>query len=439
MKFYAILLYAVAVVARGETNSVAANTNGVLITPEYLSALAEESHTNNAALRAAKARIDAARANEQSIRTWEDPMARFGFMPAERSMRANDGDILVGVEQKLPLFGKPQAMRRMAQEETKVEAANADYQFQQLRRDMALEVFKTALANRVVEIGEQDLFWLAEMEKTAGQRYEVGNATQVDVLRLQNERAKRATELKTDQSMLEQEKATLNRMLNRPLLSSWPALRLPELAKQVVFTERLVDFAIKYEPKLKMLQQEISRAEAAVDSSRRQRHPDISVGGEIRHFSETGDYRQGMLTVSMSLPWGNRKKYDADIQREQQKQKAAQLDAADYEIGLRAEIHHLVIRIDAARRQALLYHDDIIPRTKTALDSTVTSWVAGRSILTDLLDARRMLLDAQLSYARAVSDQYQALSDLVLCCGIGDIGSLEMIGALPEEKSQEKK
>src|SRR5207302_362974 len=98
-----------------------------------------------------------------------------------------DGDLLFGVEQKLPLFGKPQAMRRMAEAETKVESANAEYQFQQLRRDLAIELFKTALANRTVEIGEQDLSWIAEMEKTAGQRYEVGSASQVDVLRLQNE------------------------------------------------------------------------------------------------------------------------------------------------------------------------------------------------------------------------------------------------------------
>ena len=441
MKISAILIFAIATAANlgAQTNSPANGTNAVLITPDFLTALAEEARTNNAALRASKARIDAAKANEQSIRTWDDPMGRFGFMPAERSMRADDGDLLFGVEQKLPLFGKPQAMRRMAEAETKVENASAEMQFQQLRRDMALEIFQTALANRAVEIGGQDLAWLDVMEKTAKQRYEVGNASQIDVLRLQNERAKRANELKTDEAMLAEKHATLNRMLNRPLLAPWPALALPELAKPVTYNDRLLELAMKFEPKLKMLQQEISRAEAAANSTRRQRKPDVAVGAEIRHFSETGDYRQGMLTLSMSLPWGNRKKYDADIRREEQKQKAAELEAADYGIGLRAEIHHLTTRIDSARRQALLFHDEISPRSQTALKSATGNWETGVGTLTDLLDTRRMLLEAQLNHARAIAEQYQALSDLVLCCGIGDLGSLQMIGALPEEKSENKK
>jgi hypothetical protein len=32
-------------------------------------------------------------------------------------------------------------------------------------------------------------------------------------------------------------------------------------------------------------------------------------------------------------------------------------------------------------------------------------------------------------YARAVAEQYQMMSDLVLCCGLGDFEALQMIGA----------
>jgi hypothetical protein len=50
------------------------------------------------------------------------------------------------------------------------------------------------------------------------------------------------------------------------------------------------------------------------------------------------------------------------------------------------------------------------------------------------------LLDAQLMFARAVSEQYQMLSELVLCCGLGDLEALQMIGAqLSEDDSKTKK
>src|SRR5690349_2995793 len=88
------------------SRSVAAEivaTNAVLISPRFIDALAEEARTNHPSLRAADARADAAVWNAAAVRTWEDPMAKFGVMGAERERRADDGDLIYGVEQKLPL------------------------------------------------------------------------------------------------------------------------------------------------------------------------------------------------------------------------------------------------------------------------------------------------------------------------------------------------
>ena len=49
-----------------------------------------------------------------------------------------------------------------------------------------------------------------------------------------------------------------------------------------------------------------------------------------------------------------------------------------------------------------------------------------------------MLLDGRLMYARTVAEQYQMLSELVLCCGLGDMEALQMIGAQPEVSPEEK-
>ena len=46
---------------------------------------------------------------------------------------------------------------------------------------------------------------------------------------------------------------------------------------------------------------------------------------------------------------------------------------------------------------------------------------------------------SRLMYARAVSEQYEMLSDLVLCCGLGDLEALQMIGAQPETPTGEKR
>jgi outer membrane protein TolC len=101
-------------------------------------------------------------------------------------------------------------------------------------------------------------------------------------------------------------------------------------------------------------------------------------------------------------------------------------------LGLREEVHRLTVKINSARREAALYRDQIIPRTESALSSARAGWEDGRGPFRDLLDARRMLLEARLMYVRAAAEQYQMMSELVLCCGLGELGALSVIGAEPD-------
>ena len=90
--------------------------------------------------------------------------------------------------------------------------------------------------------------------------------------------------------------------------------------------------------------------------------------------------------------------------------------------------------IDNARREALLYRDEIIPRSEQALRSAEAAWQASRDAFRDVLDARRMLIEARTMYFKAVSEQYSAISELILCCGIADLEALEMLAKGENEK-----
>ena len=204
------------------------------------------------------------------------------------------------------------------------------------------------------------------------------------------------------------------------------------MAGEVNFSPRLVGFAMQNEPKIRVMQQQVKQAEAMAERTRRDRWPDVSVGFDGRNYSGDGSFRQGMLVLSMNLPWGNSSHYRDDLRREQARVKAAEFDLADYQLSLHGEVHHLTIKINSARREALLYRDQIIPRTESALESARAAWQSGAASFRDVLDARRMLLEGRLMYVRAVTEQYQMMSELVLCCGLGELGALSMIGAEPE-------
>lgn len=399
------------------------------LTPQFINGLAEEVRTNNPALRAAGARTEAAAANVASVRSWDDPMVRVGGMFADPMMREEDGDLLYGVQQKLPLFGRPRAMRRMAEREHAVMAADRDASFQERRRDLAQALFRTAYLQRAADIGGQDLAWLASMVRTTEDRYRVGEMPQTYLLRLQNEHARRGDALLTDERRVVEALAGVNRLLGRPIDSAWPRLRLPAVAGEVTYNERLVELALAQEPRLQTLREAVRVADASVELSRRLRSPEVIAGVEGRNYTGNGDFRQAMVTLSVSLPWLNAGRYNQDVRRETARRQAAELDLTDSEWRVREEVCRLTVGIDAARREALLYRDQIVPRSEQALASARASWMSNRATFLDVMESRRMLIEARLMYARAVAEQYQMLSELVLCCGLGDLEALVMIGA----------
>lgn len=426
MKRVILMNLLLGVLANGQSLALDA-TNGVVVTPEFITQLSEELREKNPALHAARARTNAAAAAVAAVRTWEDPMIMAGGMAAEEMMRADEGDIMYGIEQKLPLFGMPGFAREVARAELGVAMSKDEAEFQVRRAELAIALFRTAVAEETVNIGVDDLRWLDTTVAAMEAKYRSGMATLFEWTQVQNERAKRAAQLQTDRDQLTQQHVALNRLLGRSMLQRWPVLRLPPVAEPVNYSPTLGQFASKFEPRLHTLRQEALAAQAMTALTRRERYPEISVGAESRNYSGNGEWRQAEFVVRMSLPWFNRGKYRSAIRREEAKAKAAEWEASDYEAMLQEEVHELTVKIAAARREALLYRDDILPRSEAAAESARAAWESGRGMFRDVLEARRMLVEARLMFARAVGEQFQMLSDLVLCCGLGDLEALQML------------
>jgi outer membrane protein, heavy metal efflux system len=401
----------------------------VVLATEWINPLFEELRTNHPALKQAAAQVDALASSLEGVRTWEDPTLRLGGMVASETMRTEDGDLIYGIEQKLPLFGRPRLARETAAAALGREHLALDARFQLLRRDLVQALIRAALARRTLEVGEEDLVWLQAMIQTAEERYRTGEGALVDLLRLENERAVRTNELRTDQRMLEHDEFVLNRLLVRPEASPWPVLRLPAPAGSVPYNDELIRLALANEAQLKVMRQEVVELDAMSRLTRRERLPEVGLGFQGRHYTGNGDFRQAEVMLEFSLPWGNRRRYQSDYQRDRSRLRAVEHEVADTELELREELHMLTIEIDAARREALLYRDDVLPRSERALASAADAWSAHRGSFTDVMEARRMLLDARLNLARALTRQYDRLAELVLCCGLGELDALTMVGS----------
>jgi outer membrane protein TolC len=410
-----------------------ADAQSILVSSEYINNLVAEARTNNPSLKAADSRVRAAALNADAVRTWEDPAFVVGgsTFSARGMDPAQFGDLAYGIEQKLPLWGRPKLTRRAAEAEASLRLADANYRLQQLRRDLSKELLSAALAEQVVDIGEQDLAWLEATVNTVEARYRNGQAALADTLEIQNELAERNDRLHTDRHLLAHEQFNLNRLLNRAADSPWPPLRLPPAAPAVSFSAKLLSLALANEPKLKVMSQEIKQAEASAELTRRTRLPDVSLGVEGRQYSGDGGFREGDLMLRFSLPWFNGGKYRKDYDRDREKQKSAEQEREDQVWMVREQLHHLSVEIEASRREALLYGGEITTRSAQVLTSRLSDWETGRGLFRDVLDARRVLLDSELMSARAVAEEHEMLAELLLWSGLENVEALAPLAGEP--------
>lgn len=420
-----------------EAASPAEQTNSIALSPSVLSALFDEARTNNAALRVAEARVATSRLSAETVRSWDDPKFSFGGVLSgpRRGRIEEDGDLVYGVEQKLPLWNRPRLSREIAVAETQTQATEAAFREAQLRRDLTKGLLRLAVVHRTTGFLTNDLAWLDTLIALQEEKFRAGLGAHTDLLQLQNEKSKRADSLRTEESRLRTEQAALNRLLGRELQAPWPRVELPRLASPVAYTPALAAYAATNEPRLKVLRQERSQAEAVTRLTETMRRPDVSLGIQGRQFSGDAGFREGTLTLSLNLPWWNAAKYRADLRRDEAKVRTVEAQMTDYELSMREEILRLTLATDASYREAVLYRDEILQRTQQAMASFLLMWEGNRGLLREALDARRALLEGQLMQDRAIVEQHQMFAELAALCDLPDYFQLarliEQLGSPP--------
>jgi cobalt-zinc-cadmium efflux system outer membrane protein len=436
MKTFGIILFVAAGLMKVQAAEDAAPveaTNAIIISTEYINALVAEAQTNSPSLKAADARVRSATFGAEAVRTWDDPTFIMGgnvFSQQGFSSSVN-GDLIYGLQEKLPLWGMPSLNRQIATASMSRQEAKTAARVQQLRQEITKALISAALMEQVITAEEHDLGWFQTISQSVEAKYQAGQVDGGDTLQIQNAVAEQNDLLQTDRLELDHDRFVLNRLLNRRQETTWPSLRLPSIAPAVPYSDKLIELAVANEPNLKVEEQEIKQAQATAKRTQRARLPDVGFGVQGWQYSGDGGFRQGMFTLSVSLPWFNGDKYRKDYARDRENVESAQQEREDRVLLVREELHRFTIELDAQRRQALLYQNGISLRAGQALADKENFWQTGRGTLREVLDARRDLLDAQLMTARATAAQYQTLADLMLWAGLKSFEALTSLAHEP--------
>lgn len=402
------------------------------LTDSLIAEWAGEAVRHQPALRASKAGLEAAAATEAGVRVWEDPGFSVGTVAGPGMMRREEGNLIYGLEQKLPLWGKPAAARNIARAETERAAAAHDYAIQSARFTIARQALDIASADEIAAVRQEDLLWVRSMARVAEERYRNGNGRQSEVLRMQNEASRRWLQVEADGWNRQQQRIELNRLLGRSLTNALPALKLPGVAPALAWTPALEELALRGDGRLAVLDHELHHAVARARLAEKQQFPDVHLVAEARHYTGDAGFREGLLGIKINLPLFNRQQYRHDRDAAQHRVTGAQAEIEDYRLSLRAELHRLIVECDAARREAVTLRDEVIPRGELGAQSARIGWTEGRESLLEVLEARRTLLEAKLALIQAMARQNSLLAGLALRCGARGTEELMRLALPPD-------
>lgn len=343
-----------------------------------------------------------------------------------------EGDLALGVTQPLPVMGKETSRQAVAEEEARTAEVRTEARWIELRRDLSIRLAEAALAERMAVLNRQDAEWLGWVERDLGAVQSARPVSSAAVLRLNRDRLDAELASTNEWSRLRDFRAALNRLLGRPTESGFGPLELPAPIPEIRFAPGLVGIALNAEPRLRLARRESKEASARVVRTRRTARPDLSLAVDSRQYSGGGGVREATVTLNLTLPWANRSRYRKDLRREQALEAAAEMEVRDLEAEVSAEVHHWVTAINAAGREVRLVRERILPQIDASLEVARSQWTAGQTELRDLLELHRQRIEAEGRASRAAADQWIAISQLLLCCGLDDLDAfLALAEAVP--------
>jgi outer membrane protein TolC len=383
----------------------------------------ERADESNNELRAAHQKWQAAIKRALRADTLPDPMVNFGYYTTPLETRGGPARYKYGLSQSFPFFGKLGFKEQAALRE----ADGFKAQLDALRLATFAQVKKTyyeyAYLAQAMDITRETMRLVEYMERIATSRYTTGGATHADIIRPQVELGKLEDRLRSLDDLRRPLAARINALLDLPPATAVP---LPEAIPVMAIDEpddALHDALRTSNPKLAYWDTVAAKEEAAKSLAQRNYYPDVTLGVDVtevdasRSPGVTGDGRNPVMTsMSFNIPiWIEAR--GAAVDESQANILAARRSRAGLEQQLRADLELALYKYRDAGRKIGLYRDTLVPKAEQSMGATLEAFMTGGATALALIDAEKTLLEFQLAYYRALTDQAQQLAEIETLVG----------------------
>ena len=250
-------------------------------------------------------------------------------------------------------------------------------------------------------------------------QYVAGKAMQADVLKA----GVAYSRLAEHEIMLERDadsaRAALNTLMGRPPGAPLEIEGDYSMVTQLPTQAALIALAVENRPELLQLQLMQNQADRKVRLAGTTMQPEYSVTAGYMLMPSGSEHRNGWMgEFSMTLPWLNRSKHEAEIQQAHEERNAI---AAEYQKQLSSitrEIRDSMIRATSFRKIVELYRDTLRPDTANVSKATTVAYQTEQAGLLNVLDSQNMSIEVEYAFFDALANYEQSIADLERAIGV---------------------
>jgi outer membrane protein TolC len=405
---------------------------------QTLSEIEQIALAENPEIHVASRKVSMAEAHVPTVGKLDDPqfMMRNWQVPLNKPWDLNAAQNMLMLGQSLPGPGKRTLQTSIAESDVTLAQDELESVRLRVRVEVRKAFFDLLLAQEEMRIHDQHVGIARQAIESARIKYTVGKVPQQDVLKAELAMTRLEEHIIRFERDAEVARVRMNTLVGRDPMTPIRVQGDFGVGAELPAQKQLEHLSLVSRP-------DLLEAQAAADMSRKEETlahkayvPDFSVaGGYMLMPSGSNPRNNYMFEGSVTLPWLNRRKHDAEINEsivkitEQDAEVAAMRNAAF------GQIDEALDEALAAQRLARMYHDSLEPQSEATLHAAVIAYENNQTDLLDLLDSQMAVIDVNLAWLQSMGEFAASVSDLELAVGAPiDASTQQPTAAAPEEK-----
>lgn len=397
-----------------------ANSGNPASTPLTLDEVERIALAENPEIHVAARKVEAAEAHVSLAGALDDPQAMYrGWqVPLTKPWDYNAAQNMFMLAQSFPGRGKRELRTNIAQSDVELAKDQLEAVRLRVRVEVRKAFFDMLHAQDESRIHDQHVGIAQQAIEAARIKYSVGKIPQVEVLKAQVALTRLAEHMIRFDRDGEVARAHLNTLMGRP-----PETPITVRGEYAVTTtlpslEALVTTAMQTRPDLIGAAADVDKSRREQDLAKRAMVPDFSVAAGYMLMPSGQNLRNNyMLEGSMSLPWLNRHKHEAEVNEAAVAVSEKNAELTAIRAATAGQIEESLTEARAAQRLARVYEDSLKPQAEQTLHAAVVAYENDQASFLDLLDSQMTVVDVDLAAIDAVSDFNMKMADLELAVG----------------------